>query len=376
VQHPYQQWPPRYREPQANYVGPTWAAPGAVAHPSTPSKRSGMGGCLAIAIALLVVFGGVVVVVAILLVSSIASLAPSGESGSEDHEPGAAEPAVVDPVSSTKLPIPRGVSPSNYDKRAERIYRDVGMCSVSPLPPGNPELRTSYNVAWRGRGTAKSLRKKVAVLSIRFTSPGLPWTQGEARDSDRVSLLAARFLMAQAANRQISDLQITPIAWHLHAPTLQLPKLILDKSNRVVNSLDVSQRLLAAAEGATGRGKRSLVQALKSEGYDEVAVLFHLPMVGGRDYAYPAESDGDVDNAFVFFQGDRSMIAATAVHETLHLFGADDLYPLSVFDPRDRNDVMREYCEGFPSLTIGDATAWAIGWLPSSKRPERGYPFR
>jgi hypothetical protein len=63
----------------------------------------------------------------------------------------------------------------------------------------------------------------------------------------------------------------------------------------------------------------------------------------------------------------------TTAHETMHLFGADDLYPLSKFDPHDAGDVMRASCLGYGGIRVNEMSAWAIGWTPN--RPDRVYGF-
>jgi hypothetical protein len=70
---------------------------------------------------------------------------------------------------------------------------------------------------------------------------------------------------------------------------------------------------------------------------------------------------------------DLGDFAVTVSHEGLHLFGADDLYRMRTVDPGDAHDIMAEACNGFRQATIGDATAYAVGWLATP--PRRPYPI-
>jgi hypothetical protein len=119
-----------------------------------------------------------------------------------------------------------------------------------------------------------------------------------------------------------------------------------------------------------GTALEDTARHIKREGYAEVAFVVHFPFASGsREFAYPVPL-ADVDLAFVF-EEPLDFLGTVTAHEELHLFGADDLYPLDVYDPGDADDVMRAACRGFSAMNVGDMTAYAIGWRPTP--PARGY---
>ena len=66
-------------------------------------------------------------------------------------------------------------------------------------------------------------------------------------------------------------------------------------------------------------------------------------------------------------------LSVAVAHEALHLFGAYDLYRLRLTDPADKNDIMGDYCNGFRQTTLGDTTAYSVGW--TDRQPARPYPI-
>jgi len=120
---------------------------------------------------------------------------------------------------------------------------------------------------------------------------------------------------------------------------------------------------------------RHLTTILRKEGYEEIAFLLHLPIpTEARDFAYPAAEGAEPEVAVIFALQPLDSMAPAAAHEALHLFGAGDLYALTVFDDRDSRDVMRAACRGFADLEIREMTAYAIGWR--NAKPARAYPTR
>ena len=152
--------------------------------------------------------------------------------------------------------------------------------------------------------------------------------------------------------------------------------MVLDSKSRLSNaaSKDLVRSALTASESTLGESMRAVAADLKKEGYAEVAFLLHVPRVAqsARDFAYSSPLYSDVDVAVVFDEKlDR--LGYTTTHETMHLFGADDLYPLSQFDPGDAGDVMRASCLGYGGMRVQEMSAWAIGWR--DVRPDRVYGY-
>jgi hypothetical protein len=134
--------------------------------------------------------------------------------------------------------------------------------------------------------------------------------------------------------------------------------------------MTVAQRREIAAAGRTaievGAGARldRVVASLKARGYDSVAFLVHVTTkTTARNFASPEIKKDAAEIAILFPNKDvLARLAVSASHESLHLFGADDLYTIRNVDTDDRNEVMHEYCTGFGKTRIGGMTAHAIGW--------------
>jgi hypothetical protein len=150
--------------------------------------------------------------------------------------------------------------------------------------------------------------------------------------------------------------------------------LSLDSKHRVTtaSSKELVKDALVASEASLGGSMRSVAAALNKEGYSQVAFLLHVPRTeaSARDFAYSSPSYSDIDVAIVF-DVTLDRLGYVVAHETMHLFGADDLYPLATFDPGDKGDLMRASCRGYGGISIQDMSAYAIGWR--SNRPIRNY---
>ncbi len=303
-------------------------------------------------------------------------LAMAGHLRQDESTPRAAndddEPLDAGAFATPHVPERAPVDPSRFDAPAERAFGLSELCSDTPYPPGHPERRARYDLDYRGLGSAKRLRGAVAVVHVRLASPTLTWTRGGARDVDRSALMTARFVRASSEAHGVSDLTYTPIAWTL--PTsFVLPKLLGDPAKRLsdASARDLVRGALRASEAALGGTLSTIATSLRKDGFTEVAFLLHLPAdADARDFAFPATSPSEVDVAVVF-QSSLEDLGYVTAHEAMHLFGADDLYPLDVFDAGDARDIMRARCRGLSGLRVGDMTAYAIGWRKD--RPKRTY---
>lgn len=371
-QHPFAQYPYNYAQGQyrpPNYVGPVWAQPGPPR--KLPDRGAGLG------IAFIFISLGVAGLFFLAILIAIVDGGSSRQhhpivTAGEDSDP---RPAPIDmPDGGTGLPAARGLPASDVDKTGEKTWA-YSYCEDKPMKGGDVELRENYGGWAMNGGTAKKMRGKVAVVHLLLSSPQLTWTMGKAGDVHRAALLSGRFFEQEAPRYGVSDLDYTPIAWTL--PTnFDPPSVVLDSKDRLTNadSRKLVKSALTASEATLGEPMRAVAAQLKSEGYAEVAFLLHVPRVAqaARDFAYPTPLYSDVDVAVVFDERlDR--LGYTTAHETMHLFGADDLYPLSRFDSHDAGDVMRASCLGYAGIKVQEMSAYAIGWVQA--RPDRSYGF-
>jgi hypothetical protein len=326
-------------------------------------------------IVLLVLFAGglMLMFLAVAIAIGVGSSSSSAGTGPTTTSPVAtAEPTAI-PTGQTGLPARTAVDPTLFDSTARRDYVMNG-CLEPKVEPS--EARGYYSLYYRGHGTARRLRGKVALVHMRIMSPFAVWTMRQSADVDRAALLAAQFFKDQAASFGLTDLDYVPMTWSLSTDYVP-PTLAPDETNKLSNaaSRDLVANALQASETSIGQTAEAIATKLKTEGYDEVAFLLHLPMKSSaREFAFPAPLHGEVDVAVVFAHPDLGNLAFSTTHEALHLFGADDIYPISRRSEDDEHDMMRDYCRGFGDARIGAMTAYAIGWTDTP--PERPYLIR
>jgi hypothetical protein len=111
---------------------------------------------------------------------------------------------------------------------------------------------------------------------------------------------------------------------------------------------------------------------------EQVVFLFHLNKKGrsyNLSYSFRMDTLFFAERAVMFsqYEDGSSTLAASYVHEILHTFGAGELY-FPFDDSQDRVKLAREY---FPDdvmlrvdydlgcLTIGEYTAFRVGWIGS-----------
>ena len=372
-QHPYARYPYAYQPPAQGYVGPAWAAP--MPYRQLPPRRSsGMSGC---AIAALVVFllavggFGLLGLVVVLVVRDAGSASGSSSWTTPTAEPTIAPTATT--VTKGGLPARTAVDSHLFDSAARADYTG-GACVEPKWVP--EEARNYYSLYYKGHGTAKNLRGRTALVHLRIMSPSAVWTMRQSSDVDRAALLAAHFFRDQARAYAVSDLDYVPMTWSLSTDYVP-PRLLADRTNKISNaaSRQLVSDALAASEASIGQTTESIATQLQGEGYENVAFLLHLPIKNvAREFAFPAPLRGRVDVAVVFEHPDLAHLAFTTTHESLHLFGADDIYPITDRSIGDEKDMMRDYCLGFGDARIGDMTAYAIGW--TNVLPSRPYTIR
>lgn len=239
----------------------------------------------------------------------------------------------------------------------------------------NERTRSIYQ-ATRGGGSARRLQGKVAALQIRLGTRSASWsTKGEVR-VEHASLAAARFLTDEAKRHQVTGLSYEVIPWTLVSP-YQLPALTL-QPNRTLSQAtleEVERGSKQAVETALGKTFAQMTKELRAKGYDEVAYIIYFPAEARvRDWARPS-GGARAEIGYVFSPlttafGDFSWVIS---HESMHLFGADDLYRVQNVDDDDKGDIMNAYCTGFARAHVGEASSYAVGWRTT--RPARRFVF-
>lgn len=362
---------PGYRQAQQPFaqrypVQPQWAASG---QPRPRKQSSGLG---VIAILLLIFIGLPILVVVIGMGVAIALAVARSGSGTTATATEQDQPITL-PDTHALTPI------TTKGTATEEAAWQSGYCGDFSKERDHDDY-----FATRDEGSAKVLRGKAAIVNIHLSSPSLKWTKLADSDATQAAQLAQRFLTTAAGRYHVTDLQLDVIPWSL-TTALDLPGLATGSNDLLtvdtMRSIRDSSRL--AVETALGAHLESVVSDLRRDGYAQVGFIIYLPVsTQARDFAFMAyntQPPDDPELGFIFTPVGKNLVtelghlSVTTAHETLHLFGADDLYRIRRLDKTDAHDVMGEYCTGFKQATLLDATAYSVGW--TSAPPKRPYRF-
>jgi len=287
--------------------------------------------------------------------------APRHPSRDPSRDPGAPDLAV---------PAPLG----RLDDREVPLAMHSGSCRRNDVE----RRKLTYFTAMRGRGAAGTLRGKVAIIHLKMSTTTASWSARSSRSVTLTAAVSRDYLLAQAKRWKVPDLTIDAIEWPL-ATRFAMPPVRLDGRNKVAagdgENLRKTTRL--AVESAMGRSMQAVVDDLREDGYANVAFLVHFPSgpVGIRDFAAPTGAAGKAAEFAYLLEPDWNVTSrsALAVHELLHLFGADDLYEVRGIGQDEVNDIMNAQCDGLGPTTIAETTAFAVGWTAAP--PRRAYGF-
>ncbi|MBU3617286.1 hypothetical protein [Polynucleobacter sp. JS-Polo-80-F4] len=214
----------------------------------------------------------------------------------------------------------------------------------------------------RDYGTARTLTGTVFVYNIFIAEPGNPWKMNEKKSMLKKSELAHKWLIQRAAK-------------------LGKPLTFIEESN--INSRDV---IVAKIPGYGNYSSNIVNDAVKLSGFksnrqfkkwaqDHVAFDSILVAVyankSGRSYAEPSSKDIEGFLVYKTFEGSYET-ASTIAHETLHCFGAIDLYSDPTFSLQYNqnaeranqlwpNDIMHEVPYSFSSVRLGPLSSWLVG---------------
>ena len=254
--------------------------------------------------------------------------------------------------------------------------------------PFDEERSVPRYVDSRDFGSAKRFHGRVALLHVLLCAGDRVFTAADAQRVRSAIALSRRFILDQASARGVSASYDVAL---LHAFPGRLPPLKPDAHQILPARTTEELRNMAASavvtEGSMARVTRhdgwawdslgELAALLRKRGYNDVGVIAYYKASGGRDFAYPTEGlfmREAMEIGVVFTEHrDVESLAWILTHETLHLFGAADLYRVTPRDAADDGDVMNDSCTSLSASTVGDATAFSVGW--QDVPPHRAYAF-
>jgi hypothetical protein len=233
--------------------------------------------------------------------------------------------------------------------------------------------REKYPDYWAMPGTsfANSLQGKVLIALIYLEdNESNRWTI-----KDRGFALRAVKRSAKWFAREASDHKLEPIHFTFRSFNINRDPII--KRMTIEGQSDSFAKLpaLIAHHFKHKSFAGWLAHLKKTSEVDQVAPLFMLHK-RSRSFAKPCYKycGADAEYAFVLEppnikRGDPAVVIA---HETLHLFGAADLYNIKGAQDYTPNDIMHYAKRQMQDARIQDATAHGIGW----QKKEPAAPFR
>jgi hypothetical protein len=234
-------------------------------------------------------------------------------------------------------------------------------------------LRTYYQAS-PYVGPASVLRGKVVVLYVFLTDSALQNWSLRKRDFVMTNWQLAQRWIQKSAKIYASDVSFTHRLFVVDRNPYIKRMKVADFDGDFVNSDKVAQ--LVAENFGYDNILAFIDDVKKQENADQAILLLHLAR-DGRSFAsrcmYRCQSDAE----YVFLMEQpkvkfwQSMGYAQA-HESLHLFGADDLYNIRKAKFYAVRDIMNYPSSLLDANTMDEITAYAIGLI--DKQPET--PFK
>jgi hypothetical protein len=232
----------------------------------------------------------------------------------------------------------------------------------------------SYYQASPYVGPASSLKGKVVVMYVFLTDGTLQNWSLRKRDFVMTNWRLAQRWIQKNAKLYASDVSFTHRLFVVDRNPYIKRMKVADFDGDFVNSDKVAQ--LVAENFGYSNILAFIDDVKKQERADQAILLLHLAR-DGRSFAsrcmYRCQSDAE----YVFLMEQpkvkfwQSMGYAQA-HESLHLFGADDLYNIRKAKFYAVRDIMNYPSSILDANTLDDITAYAIGL--TDKKPET--PFK
>lgn len=261
-----------------------------------------------------------------------------------------------------------------YTDEAGRATLDRMLAEVQGYITDNDTERNEQHIyhASPGIGPARTLHGKVVIAYV-FVDDGwhstwsLKAEQYVLRELDRVQ----QWFQARGQAYGVTGLRFTQRIFHYDRdPWLRnaLPRVHIDDEQM---GYDVAQRAVSL------QGARSvnafLYRLIREEAADQAILLLHVNL-DKRSFAHRCWTDcpDQAEYAYLLEPSEPSYWDATAyvqAHESLHLFGADDLYNLSggrYYAPRD---IMHNAARYLEASVVDSITAFGVGWVDQHPRP-------
>ncbi|MCE5326950.1 MAG: hypothetical protein LLG01_11110 [Planctomycetaceae bacterium] len=258
---------------------------------------------------------------------------------------------------------------------ASLLLASLAAVAAAAAPTSRAASLKSNQASKRNCGSAAVLKGKVCVYNVFVCDAQSAWPKDKTEEAARRMAEALKFLDVHAAKykAKVEFVQVSAKA---------------DSKTPVPTDMFKPQGWIAAAiKAAAGMDANDLVLALKKRhAADQVAVIIHVNKSGtsyNLSCCGQARPPHACEEAVMFdrYQSGQATAAASYAHEILHLFGAGELYfPFDQNDTRKKAaaklwpaDIMLMVAYTLNKQTLGEFTAYRIGWLDTLKPEHRQF---
>jgi hypothetical protein len=217
----------------------------------------------------------------------------------------------------------------------------------------------------RGAGSARTLSGNIYILNVFVSEPGKPWKTGEKNTLLKKADKANLWLKKQAAKQGVSISFISETS-NVDVVMPYIPDI---NDNSASDIIKTSLKLLGYSNN-----KKFHKWVNERHNVDSYLVAI-MPNKSGRSYA-PFLGSKDIEGFVLYksYQGTQQWTSVIA-HETLHAFGAWDLYvdpqlPPKINKKREAatkmwpTDIMADNPFNIERVQIGALTGWRVGIQP------------
>ncbi|MCE5279845.1 MAG: hypothetical protein ABFD92_03475 [Planctomycetaceae bacterium] len=247
--------------------------------------------------------------------------------------------------------------------------------AASPATAPAAATLKSNQASKRNQGSAAVLRGRVCIYNIFVSDAESAWSKDKENQVSRRMAEALEFLGDHAADYKVS---------------VEFVQVSVKADSKTLVPTDMFQRrgwLAQAIKTAAGMDPNDLVLSLKKQHRaEQVAVVVHVNKSGtsyNLSWSGLVQPPHACEEAVMFdrYPSKEPTAAASYAHEILHLFGAGELYfPFDQDDVRKKaaaklwpTDIMRMVGYEIKKLTLGEFTAYRIGWMETLKPEHRTF---
>ena len=255
---------------------------------------------------------------------------------------------------------------SQYASRPEEKKRMYNLVRVSRRAIDDMNQERDVHDVYRASpnvGPSATLQGKVVLIYVFLTDSSMhDWSLRERTSTLNTWALAQQWLTSRA-NQYASDISFTQRVFVINKHPVIKRLNVGDQSGHYRNAENVAH--LAASQFGYDSILAFINAIKRQEKADQAILIYHIAKEG-RSFASRCMHQCDTSGEYVFLMETPNIkqwqsLGYTQAHESLHLFGADDLYNIKLAKYFAVRDIMNYPSSVLEASTLEDLTAFAIG---------------